>query len=165
MDILQDLRVSGVGWCVTLCAMDGKRCLRKCFRLRVVRRRIARRCMFFFFQAEDGIRDLTVTGVQTCALPISGPDAEILARPETFRPFYDKGAGLGQTTWPPDGWKHGGAPVWGWLSYDPALDLFYYGTGNPAPYNAEQRRGDNKWATSVLARRPGDGSQIGRAHV
>src|SRR2546430_16706847 len=31
---------------------------------------------FFFFQAEDGIRDLTVTGVQTCALPISGLDAE-----------------------------------------------------------------------------------------
>src|SRR5579859_8217571 len=29
--------------------------------------------VFFFFQAEDGIRDLTVTGVQTCALPISGP--------------------------------------------------------------------------------------------
>src|SRR5688572_32383868 len=29
------------------------------------------RCVFFFFQAEDGIRDLTVTGVQTCALPIS----------------------------------------------------------------------------------------------
>src|SRR2546430_13387021 len=29
---------------------------------------------FFFFQAEDGIRDLTVTGVQTCALPISHPD-------------------------------------------------------------------------------------------
>src|SRR3989475_6403554 len=29
---------------------------------------------FFFFQAEDGIRDLTVTGVQTCALPISPPD-------------------------------------------------------------------------------------------
>src|SRR2546430_5849819 len=28
-------------------------------------------CIFFFFQAEDGIRDLTVTGVQTCALPIS----------------------------------------------------------------------------------------------
>src|SRR5688572_32441904 len=27
--------------------------------------------LFFFFQAEDGIRDLTVTGVQTCALPIS----------------------------------------------------------------------------------------------
>src|SRR5437763_9834565 len=29
-------------------------------------------CFFFFFQAEDGIRDTSVTGVQTCALPISG---------------------------------------------------------------------------------------------
>src|SRR6266478_7288502 len=33
-------------------------------------------CVFFFFQAEDGIRDLTVTGVQTCALPIC--DATVL---------------------------------------------------------------------------------------
>src|SRR5256886_9268827 len=32
-----------------------------------------RNLMFFFFQAEDGIRDLTVTGVQTCALPICPP--------------------------------------------------------------------------------------------
>src|SRR2546430_9499945 len=32
--------------------------------------RRTQRCCFFFFQAEDGIRDLTVTGVQTCALPI-----------------------------------------------------------------------------------------------
>src|SRR2546430_9294679 len=32
---------------------------------------ISIRCLVFFFQAEDGIRDLTVTGVQTCALPIS----------------------------------------------------------------------------------------------
>src|SRR2546430_7530326 len=32
------------------------------------------RCLIFFFQAEDGIRDLTVTGVQTCALPISPKD-------------------------------------------------------------------------------------------
>src|SRR2546430_1198471 len=36
--------------------------------------------MFFFFQAEDGIRDLTVTGVQTCALPISGPRADMVTR-------------------------------------------------------------------------------------
>src|SRR5256886_10324899 len=38
--------------------------------MRGVRRRRARQCVDFFFQAEDGIRDLTVTGVQTCALPI-----------------------------------------------------------------------------------------------
>ena len=56
---------------------------------------------------------------------------------------------------PRDTWKNGGVPVWGWLSYDPALDLIYFGTGNPSPYNTEQRQGDNKWATSVLARRPG----------
>src|SRR2546430_4809171 len=33
---------------------------------------------FFFFQAEDGIRDLTVTGVQTCALPICGQDTNLV---------------------------------------------------------------------------------------
>src|SRR2546430_12243641 len=37
---------------------------------------------FFFFQAEDGIRDLTVTGVQTCALPISLPDIASIGSPE-----------------------------------------------------------------------------------
>src|SRR5256886_15414773 len=42
--------------------------------------------LFFFFQAEDGIRDLTVTGVQTCALPIFGPNYEYGKRAwETFR--------------------------------------------------------------------------------
>src|SRR2546430_6652714 len=43
--------------------------------------RLRGRVMFFFFQAEDGIRDLTVTGVQTCALPISGP--KIVPSPPT----------------------------------------------------------------------------------
>src|SRR5438093_12733393 len=36
--------------------------------------------IFFFFQAEDGIRDWSVTGVQTCALPICGPGARSAAR-------------------------------------------------------------------------------------
>src|SRR2546427_1352015 len=49
-----------------------------------------RRCIvfFFFFQAEDGIRDLTVTGVQTCALPISAakPTGTYLRRPRTPAP-------------------------------------------------------------------------------
>src|SRR5206468_6546101 len=40
----------------------------------------------FFFQAEDGIRDLIVTGVQTCALPIFGPSIqEVVARDEAAR--------------------------------------------------------------------------------
>jgi lanthanide-dependent methanol dehydrogenase len=87
-----------------------------------------------------------------------GPDAEVLARPETFKPFYDKGTNLASESWPKEAWKNGGAPVWGWMSYDAELDLIYYGTGNPAPWNSEQRRGDNRWATSVMARNPADGS-------
>src|SRR2546427_11561688 len=39
--------------------------------------------LFFFFQAEDGIRDLTVTGVQTCALPICGHEASVTCRAST----------------------------------------------------------------------------------
>ena len=89
-----------------------------------------------------------------------GPDSEVLAKPGTFRPFYDRGAELALTSWPADVWKNGGAPVWGWMSYDPGLDLLYYGTGNPAPYNPEQRAGDNKWTASVLARRPEDGTLV-----
>ncbi len=90
----------------------------------------------------------------------SGPDADVLAKPDTFKPFYDKGTQLGQTSWPQDAYKAGGGPVWGWMSYDPELDLMFYGVGNPAPYNAEQREGDNKWTSSVLARRPSDGSLV-----
>lgn len=33
----------------------------------------------------------------------------------------------------------------GGISYDPELDLIYYGTGNPGPWNPDQRKGDNKW--------------------
>jgi PQQ-dependent dehydrogenase (methanol/ethanol family) len=90
-----------------------------------------------------------------------GPDADMLIKPGTFKSFYDKDStDLGLKSWPQDAWKKGGAPVWGWMSYDPDLDLLYYGTGNPSPYNAEQRVGDNKWTSSVLARRPGDGSLV-----
>src|SRR5690349_9366748 len=90
----------------------------------------------------------------------TGPDSEVLARAGTFKPFYDRGAELGLRSWPPDVWSSGGAPVWGWMSYDPDLDLLYYGTGNPAPYIPEQRAGDNKWTASVLARRPEDGALV-----
>ncbi len=89
-----------------------------------------------------------------------GPDSQVLAKPGTFKPFYDRGTELALTSWPADVWKNGGAPVWGWMSYDADLDLLYYGTGNPAPYNPEQRAGDNKWTASVLARRPEDGTLV-----
>ena len=84
-----------------------------------------------------------------------GPDSLMLVRPGTL-----SSANLGVSTWSGDSWRRGGAPVWGWISYDPQLDLIYFGTGNPGPYNTEQRPGENKWTNSVLARRPGDGSLV-----
>jgi lanthanide-dependent methanol dehydrogenase len=89
-----------------------------------------------------------------------GSDADMLVSPGTFKPPYDSGADLGVRSWSNESWKVGGAPVWGWISYDSTLDLIYYGTGNASPYNPEQRLGDNKWTGSVLARRPEDGSLV-----
>lgn len=88
----------------------------------------------------------------------TGPDSDCLIGPG-FKPFYkkDQGHDLGVSTWGPDQWKHGGGTVWGWLSYDPELNLFYYGTGNPGPWNEDQRPGDNKWAITVWARDPATG--------
>ena len=91
----------------------------------------------------------------------TGPDAEVLIG-KNFKPFYDmdKGTDLGVHTWPPDQWQIGGGTVWGWISYDPELDLIYYGTGNPGGWNPEIRPGDNKWACGIFARRPDTGEAI-----
>tara|TARA_R110000787_G_scaffold72122_2_gene160836 strand:- start:4010 stop:5818 length:1809 start_codon:yes stop_codon:yes gene_type:complete len=89
----------------------------------------------------------------------TGPDEDVLIG-EDFEPFYamDRGKDLGVSTWPNDAWKTGGGTAWGWISYDPDLDLIYYGTANPGPWNAEQRPGDNKWTAGIFARDPDDGS-------
>jgi lanthanide-dependent methanol dehydrogenase len=55
-------------------------------------------------------------------------------------------------TWEGDQWKTGGGCTWGWYSYDPQLNLFYYGTGNPSTWNPKQRPGDNKWSMTIFAR-------------
>jgi lanthanide-dependent methanol dehydrogenase len=88
----------------------------------------------------------------------TGPDDEVRIGPD-FHPFYahDRGKDLGVSTWPPEAWRIGGGTVWGWISYDPELDLLYYGTANPGPWNPDQRPGDNKWTAGVFARRPADG--------
>jgi PQQ-dependent dehydrogenase (methanol/ethanol family) len=91
----------------------------------------------------------------------TGPDRDVLIGPE-FHPYYasERGKDLGVTSWPPDAWKIGGGTVWGWISYDPARDLIYYGTGNPGPWNADQRPGDNKWTAGMFARDPDDGHAV-----
>ena len=88
----------------------------------------------------------------------TGPDTDVLIGP-SFKPFYaqDRGKDLGVSSWPPGAWQQGGATAWGWISYDPALDLVFYGTGNPGPWNPEMRPGDNKWSATLFARDPDTG--------
>jgi PQQ-dependent dehydrogenase (methanol/ethanol family) len=88
----------------------------------------------------------------------TGPDTDVLIGPQ-FKPFYpqDQGQDLGVSTWPPDAWQTGGGTVWGWISYDPELNLIYHGTANPGPWSSEQRPGDNKWTCGIFARNPDNG--------
>jgi PQQ-dependent dehydrogenase (methanol/ethanol family) len=103
----------------------------------------------------------TSTGAIAWRAYSTGPDRDALIGPE-FKPFYpqDRGTDLGVASWPPERWKIGGGTVWGFISYDPALDLVFYGTGNPGPWNPDQRPGDNKWTAGIFARRPADGRAI-----
>ena len=57
----------------------------------------------------------------------------------------------GHETWPGDTWKTGAVPIWVTGSYDPQLNLTYWGTGNPGPFLSEARAGDNLYANSVIA--------------
>lgn len=83
----------------------------------------------------------------------TGPDKDVLIGPD-FKPHYDmdRGPDLGVTTWPPEAWKIGGGNMWGWISYDPDLNLIFHGTGNPGPWNPDLRPGDNKWTSGIFAR-------------
>jgi lanthanide-dependent methanol dehydrogenase len=60
-------------------------------------------------------------------------------------------------TWQADQWKLGGGTTWGWYTYDPQLNLVYYGSGNPGTWNPTERPGDNKWSTTLFARNPDTG--------
>jgi lanthanide-dependent methanol dehydrogenase len=115
---------------------------------------------------EMGVRGwLTALDVETGKLVwraySTGPDKDVLIGPR-FKPFYaqDRGTDLGIHSWPGESWKQGGGTVWGWISYDPGLNLIYYGTGNPGPWNSEQRPGDNKWSAGIFARDADTGEAV-----
>ncbi len=65
----------------------------------------------------------------------------------------------GHETWGPgDAWQHGGAPTWVTGTYDPQLNLLYWGTGNPGPnFDGDNRPGDNLYTDCVLAIDPDTG--------
>ncbi|WP_246148356.1 methanol/ethanol family PQQ-dependent dehydrogenase [Skermanella pratensis] len=91
----------------------------------------------------------------------TGPDADVMIDPQKTtmlgKPIGDRD--LGVSTWNGDEWKIGGGTTWGWYTYDPELNLIYYGTGNPGTWNPAQRAkdgkregSDNKWSMSIFAR-------------
>jgi len=88
----------------------------------------------------------------------TGPDDQTLMDPENTTHLGEPvGVDSGTATWEGDQWKIGGGTTWGWMSYDPELNLVYYGTGNPSTWNPVQRPGDNRWSMTIFARDPDTG--------
>jgi len=98
------------------------------------------------------------TGKQLWKGYSTGPDSEVLLDGDANVNYPShKGKDLGVSTWPGDQWKRGGGTTWGWYSYDPETNTFYYSSGNPGTWNPDQRPGDNKWSMSIFARNPDNG--------
>ena len=113
--------------------------------------------------AELGVRGYVTaydvkTGEQRWRAFATGPDEDMRLSADFNAPNPHYGQwDLGLDTWEGDAWKIGGGTNWGWYAYDPDEDLFYYGSGNAAPWNETMRPGDNKWTNSIWGRDPDDG--------
>ncbi|HYC03866.1 MAG TPA: methanol/ethanol family PQQ-dependent dehydrogenase [Azospirillaceae bacterium] len=99
------------------------------------------------------------SGKQVWRAYSTGPDKDVMIDPKKTmmmgKPIGE--ADLGVKTWNGDEWKIGGGTTWGWYTYDPELNLIYYGTGNPGTWNPAQRAKDgkpvdNKWSMTIFAR-------------
>ncbi len=98
------------------------------------------------------------TGKQAWRAFSEGPDDQIMVDPvSTTEHGKPVGKDSSVKTWQGDQWKIGGGCTWGWISYDPSLNLVYYGSGNPSTWNPKQRPGDNKWSMTIWARNPDTG--------
>lgn len=113
--------------------------------------------------AEFGVRGhLTAYDIATGEIAwraySTGPDEDLLVDPEkTTQLGTPIGADSSLKSWEGDQWRIGGGTTWGWVTYDPKLDLIYYGSGNPSTWNPSQRPGDNRWSMTIFARDPDDG--------
>jgi alcohol dehydrogenase (cytochrome c) len=101
------------------------------------------------------VKDKVIVGVGGGEFGIRGFIASFDARTgkEAWRFYTIPGPGEpGHETWKGDAWMNGGGSVWVTGSYDPALNLTYWGVGNPGPdWNPDQRPGDNLYTESVVA--------------
>ncbi|MBP2149660.1 alcohol dehydrogenase (cytochrome c) [Xanthobacter flavus] len=92
------------------------------------------------------------TGKQAWRAYSVGPDSQLLFDEKTTALGKPVGKDSSLASWQGDQWKTGGGCTWGWYSYDPQLNLIYYGSGNPSTWNPKQRPGDNKWSMTIFAR-------------
>lgn len=101
----------------------------------------------------------------------TGPDAD-MGIGDRFAPFYppDQVESPGTSTWFGDSWELGGGTAWGYFTFDPESNLFYYGTSNCAPWNPDYRRDpatapgfdefSNKYCASLIARDATTGEMV-----
>ena len=101
------------------------------------------------------VNDLVITGIAGGEFGIRGFVDAYDAKTGTrrWRTHMIPGEGeAGNDTWEDDSWKTGGASTWQTGAFDPALNLVYWGVGNPGPdWNGEPREGDNLYSDSVVA--------------
>ena len=83
----------------------------------------------------------------------TGPDKDVSIG-AGFHGLYEGTASVdrGVSTWPASAWQQGGGGLSGQPVYDPASDLLLYQTGHPAPWNPDQRAGENRWTSGIFAR-------------
>ena len=108
------------------------------------------------------VKDKVVVGIAGGEYGIRGfiSAYDVATGDEAWKFYTIPGPGEpGHETWQGDDWKYGGASAWITGSYDPDVDLIYWGIGNPGPdWNPEQRPGDNLYSDSVVALNPDTGA-------
>ena len=100
------------------------------------------------------VRDMVVTGVAGGEYGIRGFVAALDARTGAlrWRTHVIPGPGeAGHESWAGEAWRTGGGATWATGSYDAELDLVFWNTGNPAPWDCRLRPGDNKWTAGTVA--------------
>ena len=107
------------------------------------------------------VKDKVIVGVAGGEFGVRGFIAAFEARTGKEAWRFDtipKPGEPGHESWRGGDWEHGSAAVWVTGSYDPDLNLTYWGTGNPGPdWNPEQRPGDNLYSDSAVALDPDTG--------
>ena len=119
--------------------------------------------VYYITGAPLAFRDVVVTGTSTRKVGRAVIAAyDVNTGKERWRFHTVPGPGeRGNETWAGDSWKVGGGPAWVTGSYDPELDLLYWGIGNPKPdYDPTVRRGDNLYTNSVVALRGATGEVV-----